>query len=1104
MPARRILPSPPRTQSYLDTAFRPPPLDGSLTLPEIYEWHAKHNPNHRFFVFANDDDTIQSISFSEVVRAVHVGARIIRDRMGWKPDVDETPVVAILAASDVIPYCTTVISVMRAGYAVFPLSIRNSPTAVAHLIDKTQVKHILVGQEQAMHDLLDDALDILKSKYPSTPVPGSSPLLVFGELYNSSSDERAVTSNLPYEFKGSDAPAMILHSSGSTAFPKPITFTNNRVIELAASPWFGERNLTGYTFSLHSMPMFHAMGSMVSFWAVSCGFAISVFAPKLPPHVPTPDSMLQAAKATNSDYVPAVPAIMETWARNPEYVKWLATRAGLVYGGGPLNKDTGDHLMSQGVPVVNLYGTTEGGVIGVTMPAEIPSDWEYFRLSRQLGVKMVPHGNNTFELVIVSNEYSHPSVINTHVDGIDAWSTSDLLVEHPTKPGYWKIFGRSDDQIMHSTGEKTNPGPLESMLNKDPHVFASVMFGRGRFQAGIAVDPKSEFKVDPSDQNKLAEFRNMIWPTIEKMNEFAPQHSRIFKEMILVAKPSKPFQYTAKGTVRRGVTLEDYKDEIDALYNAVEESAQSNIPPPARWDIGSATDFVRAVLGKVMVHAVQDGDDIFQHGCDSLQATWIRNTLSRALHESAKVDTRKITSNFVYDHPTIGSLASAVSALGLGTSKDEGSSNISLSARTDAMRAMVARYSGDFPAHQAGSGRPKASEDVVLVTGTTGSLGCHLLSRLASDPEVGRVYAFNRASRDLKAVGERQRLALIDRGLDAGVLESKKVVVLEGDLTAVNFGLAETTYKELHQSVTHIIHNAWRVDFAIGLSSFEPQVKAVRCLINFALSSPLPEPPRLCFTSSMSVFSNLPCSEVGPEHPIESELAVGMGYAESKWVSEQILYKAAEKSSLKTMVIRVGQICGGMDGAWNAHEWFPSMVQSAAKLGCFPDDNRGVDWIPLELTAAAVIDFRKATNSTNTVHLVHPRPVSWHVLAAVVAAELSVPLVSYDEWLGKLEQTASSISDSVHEKGLRAESERDTVRSLRALQLLDLFKGMAKSASDTSARLALGMAELAVTRAVAASPTLADPDARQLGAEDVKRWLGYWRKVGLFSGSSVP
>ena len=34
--------------------------------------------------------------------------------------------------------------------------------------------------------------------------------------------------------------------------------------------------------------------------------------------------------------------------------------------------------------------------------------------------------------------------------------TSDLMEEHPTKPGYWKIYGRSDDQIMHSTGEKVN------------------------------------------------------------------------------------------------------------------------------------------------------------------------------------------------------------------------------------------------------------------------------------------------------------------------------------------------------------------------------------------------------------------------------------------------------------------------------------------------------------------------------------------------------------------------------------------------------------------------------------------------------------------------
>lgn len=48
------------------------------------------------------------------------------------------------------------------------------------------------------------------------------------------------------------------------------------------------------------------------------------------------------------------------------------------------------------------------------------------------------------------------SVINCEVDGVPAYNTHDLLAPHPTKPGYWKVFGRSDDQIMHSTGEKAS------------------------------------------------------------------------------------------------------------------------------------------------------------------------------------------------------------------------------------------------------------------------------------------------------------------------------------------------------------------------------------------------------------------------------------------------------------------------------------------------------------------------------------------------------------------------------------------------------------------------------------------------------------------------
>ena len=63
-----------------------------------------------------------------------------------------------------------------------------------------------------------------------------------------------------------------------------------------------------------------------------------------------------------------------------------------------------------------------------------------------------------------ATEWYRPSVINTQIDGRDAYATGDLVSPHPTKPDLWRVVGRTDDQIMHSTGEKTNPRPLGKLL----------------------------------------------------------------------------------------------------------------------------------------------------------------------------------------------------------------------------------------------------------------------------------------------------------------------------------------------------------------------------------------------------------------------------------------------------------------------------------------------------------------------------------------------------------------------------------------------------------------------------------------------------------------
>ncbi|TFY52824.1 hypothetical protein EVJ58_g9797 [Rhodofomes roseus] len=756
---------------------------------------------------------------------------------------------------------TMILGIMRANYAAFPISTRNSPAAVAHLIEKTRATHILVGREQAMHNLVMQSLEVLKAQNVAARVPGLSPMPIFDELYMSSED--LSVKEVPYEQRGPDTLALILHSSGSTSFPKPINGTLHRLLQFARAPCYGERDLKGKVMSLHGNPMFHAMGFTIASFAITAGMCVSLPAPKNPPPSSTAELTIHGAMNTRSDLVLAVPSMIESWSRNTEYVEWLSQCDGLVFGGGPLTKEVGDYLVSHGVPLILEYGSTECGAVKHFLQDEhLGDDWQYFRFADHIDVRLEPYVTGQYECIIMANEHVRPHVINTTIDGIDGYATSDVLEQHPTRNGYWRVLGRTDDQIIHSTGEKlmlskTNPGPLEGTMNQDPHVVASVIFGRGRFQAGILVEPRAEYSIDPADENRLAEFRNQLWPTVQKINAFAPQHSRLFKEMILVTKPSKPFAYTAKHTVRRGIVLKEYEEEINALYDTIDSTTEVNVQYPAQWHLAQAIAFVRSVVHDIMGHKVADDDDLFQNGCDSLQATYIRNALLRAIRESSKINTHTVSEGFVYDNPTVSRLGSFLTSVVLGA-KFPSSNPESSIARIASMHAMVAKYTTDFPVFspdRAASGQ--LSGDVVLVTGTTGSLGCHLLVQLASNSEVRRVYALNRPARNGDITRHRQERALLERGMDVAILDSDRVVMLEGDLTQPGFGLPADTYHEMHTSVTHIIHNAWHVDFALKLSSFEPQVQGIRALVDFALTVPAStKPAHIQFISSIGVVQS--------------------------------------------------------------------------------------------------------------------------------------------------------------------------------------------------------------------------------------------------------
>ena len=86
--------------------------------------------------------------------------------------------------------------------------------------------------------------------------------------------------------------------------------------------------------------------------------------------------------------------------------------------------------------------------------------------------------------------------------------------------------------------------------------------------------------------------------------------------MILISSPKKPFVLTAKLTPRRQAVIAQYEPEIDALYEAVDETTQAVKHFPNEWTEVTSLEFARNLVGSVLKHPVKDDDDIFQHSCD--------------------------------------------------------------------------------------------------------------------------------------------------------------------------------------------------------------------------------------------------------------------------------------------------------------------------------------------------------------------------------------------------------------------------------------------------------------------------------------------------------
>jgi acyl-CoA synthetase (AMP-forming)/AMP-acid ligase II len=219
------------------------------------------------------------------------------------------------------------------GYAVFFLSTRLPLGAYVQLLRETNCSIILTSE------IFEGVVKNIQEEMEVRSLPILAP-----------ADHRNVkASKFHRKFdpvQDSRKTAIVIHSSGSTGYPKPIYLSNYAILANAT------RNYAMSTFCVS--PMFHTHGLMGLFRCVHSkkviyfgNFAFPI----------TAQNLMEAMKACRPEMIQAVPYILKLLAETEGGVKELAKTKLVLYAGSSCPEGLGDRLLASGVNLVGNYGS---------------------------------------------------------------------------------------------------------------------------------------------------------------------------------------------------------------------------------------------------------------------------------------------------------------------------------------------------------------------------------------------------------------------------------------------------------------------------------------------------------------------------------------------------------------------------------------------------------------------------------------------------------------------------------------------------------------------------------------------------------------------------
>lgn len=780
-----------------------------------------------------------------------------------------------------------------------------------------------------------------------------------------------------------DAPAYVLHTSGSTGVPKGVVVTHHNVLRLVA----GARQRLGLrdddVWSQFFSPAFD--GAAWETWGalVTGGRLVVVPADT----ARDPDALrrlLADERVTVCTLSPS--ALRQVPTDGPD----LALRV-VVLGGEKVEPATlVDWLASTGdVTTLNAYGPTEATVwvCGHRLTAEEAADPE---ARSRIGVPLPdtaivlidPDGLPTPLGAPGEMWLCGPGVAAGYTDGdartadrfgraplpelahLRAYRSGDLA--RWTEDGELEFLGRADDQVK-VRGHRVELGEVEHHLHAVPGVRAAVATVR-----------------NPATGGTLAAY---VVPDAGADAEQLPAAVRARCAAVL---PDYLVPDTV--TVLERIPLRDNGKVDRAALPAPGGTADGRTAPR------SATEahLVELFTELLKVTAVGVEDNLHDLGLHSLIATRVVSRIRSRWRVSIPLST-------LFESPTVAALAALVDGGGVPATGPDRPGAADLAGEAVLAPELTCAGGHEWP-HD-----PR----MVLVTGATGFPGARLVVEVLRTTRAD-VHCLVRATDDGAA---RARVEEHLRELDwwedrfEGRLHG-----VAGDLARPALGVGEDRFADLARA-DEVFHFGAHVNFLYPYRRLRASnVEGTTEIIRLAMTG---TPSVLHHVSGVGVFPARPAAE-GQYRGVEVDLdpvapVLPNGYTETQWVAERLVTQARDRG-LPVVVHRLGRVSGdSRTGVWRAgHDALAELLRASVALGALPAFEGVLDMVPVDHVGAAMAAIARRPDAAGRVfHLVNPRPLALDDLVAGFAlAGRPTTTLPMTRWYARLLELAADEPDT--------------------------------------------------------------------------------------------